>query len=66
MVIEEEIYTNQVSLQTSIPTVGNTRLGIIVEAPGYKPWENAIRMKLNEDKPLYIKVEMVRLAELQG
>ena len=65
-VIEEEIYTNQASLQTSIPADGNTRLWIMVESQGYKPWENAIRLKLNEDKPLYIKVEMVRQTELQG
>jgi hypothetical protein len=64
--IEEEIYTNQFSLQTSIPADGDTRLWIMVKAPGYRPWENAIRMKWNEDKPLYIKVQMERKVDMQG
>jgi hypothetical protein len=32
----------------------------------YKPWENAIRVKLNSDKPLYIKVDMERWGAVQG
>jgi hypothetical protein len=39
---------------------------IKVEAPGYKPWENAIRMKLNTNKPLYIDVKMERWDGMQG
>jgi hypothetical protein len=39
---------------------------MIVEAVGYKPWENAIRMKLNNNKPLHIKVKMVRWDDFQG
>jgi hypothetical protein len=39
---------------------------LIVEAVGYKPWENAIRMKLNDNKPLYIEVEMERWDAFQG
>jgi hypothetical protein len=45
---------------------GDTRLWIKVEAAGYKPWAIAIRMKLNDDKPLYIKVEMERWDGIQG
>jgi hypothetical protein len=60
-VLETQEYINQSRLSTTLPADGDTRLWVIVEAVGYKPWENAIRMKLNSDKPLSIKVQMERL-----
>jgi hypothetical protein len=60
------VYINQSSLSTTLLADGTTRLWVIVEAVGYKPWENAIRMKLNDNKPLYIEVEMERWDAFQG
>ena len=65
-VLDEQIYTNQSSLTTTLAADDDTRLWVKVEAAGYKPWENAIRMKLNNDKPFYIKVEMERWNGIQG
>jgi hypothetical protein len=65
-VLNTEEYKNQSSLSTTLPADGTTRLWVIVEAVGYKPWENAIRMKLSDNKPLYIKVEMERWDAFQG
>ena len=45
---------------------GSVRLFVIVEAPGYEKWENAIRMKFNAKKPLYIDVGMERVKDMQG
>jgi hypothetical protein len=45
---------------------GSVRLFVIVEAPGYEKWENAIRMKFNSTKPISFPVEMERMAGLQG
>jgi hypothetical protein len=36
-----------------------------VTAPGYQPWENAIRAKLNENRPIEITVKMKRMAGLE-
>ena len=65
-VLDTQEYSNQASLTTTLTADGDTRLWVKVMAPGYKPWENAIRMKLNSDKPLYIKVEMERWDAIQG
>ena len=46
-VLDEQVYTIQSSLSAKLPADGDKRMWIKVEAPGYKPWENAIRMKLN-------------------
>jgi len=45
---------------------GSVRLFVMVEAPGYEKWENAIRMKINSTKPVSFPVEMERMAGLQG
>jgi hypothetical protein len=65
-VLDTQEYRNQASLTTTLTADGETRLWVKVEAVGYKPWENAIRMKLNSDRPLYIKVEMERWDGIQG
>ena len=65
-VLDMQEYKNQSSLATKLTADGDTRLWVKVEAKGYKPWENAIRMKLNSDKPLYIKVEMERWDVMGG
>ena len=59
-VITTEKYEDQSNLSTTLLADGRTRLWVTVEAPGYKTWENAIRLKLNADKPLRITVEMER------
>jgi hypothetical protein len=65
-VLDTQEYKSQSSLPTTLTADGTTRLWLIVEAVGYKPWENAIRMKLNDNKPLYIEVEMERWDAFQG
>jgi hypothetical protein len=65
-VLDTQEYKSQSSLSTTLPADGDTRLWIIVEAVGYKPWENVIRMKLNDNKPLYIDVEKERWDAFQG
>jgi hypothetical protein len=65
-VLNTQEYKNQSSLSTTLPADGATRLWVIVEAKGYKPWENAIRIKLTDNKPLHIKVEMERWDAFQG
>jgi hypothetical protein len=65
-VLDTQEYRNQSSLTTMLSADGDTRLWVKVEAAGYKAWENAIRMKLNDEKPLYIKVEMERWDAIQG
>jgi hypothetical protein len=64
--LDTQEYKNQSSLSTTLPADGATRLWVIVEAKGYKPWENAIRIKLTDNKPLHIKVEMERWDAFQG
>jgi len=65
-VIKTEQNCNQSQLTTTMPADGSVRLFVIVEALGNEKWENAIRMKFNEEKPLYIDVEMERRTGLQG
>jgi len=65
-VLDTQEYKNQSSLITTLVADGDTRLWVKVVSPGYKPWENAIMMKLNSDKPLYIKVELERWDAIQG
>ena len=65
-VLDTQEYSNQSSLTTTLTADGEIRLWVKVEAKGYKVWENAIRMKMNSDKPLYIKVEMERWDAIQG
>jgi spore coat protein CotH len=65
-VLDTQEYSNQSSLSTSLLADGDKRLWVKVEAKGYQPWENAIRMKMNSDKPLYIKVEKEWWDAIQG
>jgi hypothetical protein len=65
-VLDEQVYTNQFSLTTTLLADGDQRLWVKVEANGYIPWENAIRMKLNSSKPFSIKVEMESRKSTQG
>jgi hypothetical protein len=65
-VLDTQEYKNQSSPITTLTANGGTRLWVKVVVAGYKPWENAIRMRLNSDKPLYIKVEMERWDAIQG
>jgi hypothetical protein len=65
-VIKTEQYRNQNELTTTMPADGSVRLFVMVEAPGYKKWENAIRMKFNVEKPVSFPVEMERVKDLQG
>ena len=55
-IIDKQEYFNKQTLTTSTPADGKTRSLIIVTAPGYQPWENAIRVKLNENRPIEITV----------
>jgi hypothetical protein len=66
LVLDEQVYTNQSSLSTTLLADGDQRLWVKVEARGYKPCENAIRTKLNSSKPLYIDVKMERWDGMQG
>lgn len=65
-VLDKQEYKDRASLRTTIPADGKTRLWITVTSPGYKSWSNAIRMKLNNDKTLYISVEMEQQVGIQG
>jgi hypothetical protein len=65
-VLDEQVFTNQSSLTTTLLADGDMRLWVKVEAPGYWFWEEAIRMKLNSNKPLSIKVEMESWKSTQG
>jgi hypothetical protein len=65
-VLDTQEYRNQSSLTTILTADGETRLWVKVVAKGYKSREIAIRMKLNDDKPFYIKVEMERWDGIQG
>jgi hypothetical protein len=47
------------SLSTTHLSDGDKRLWVKVEAPGYWTWEEAIRMKLNENKSFfYLNLEI--------
>ena len=65
-VIKTEQYRNQSQLSTTMPADGSVRLFVIVEAPGYEKWAEAIRMKFNTEKPVDITVEMERVKDQQG
>ena len=65
-VISTEQYEGESSLSTSVIADGNVRLFITVEAPGYKTWENAMRMNWSVSRPVYITVEMELEEGLQG
>lgn len=64
-VIKTETHRNQSRLSTTMPADGSVRLFVIVEAPGYEKWENAIRMKFNSTKPISFPVEMERVKGMQ-
>jgi hypothetical protein len=64
-ILDEQVYTNQSSLSTTLLADGDKRLWVKVEAAGYWLWEEAIRMKLNSNKPLSIKVEMESRKSIQ-
>ena len=57
-IINTEQYINQESLSKVMLADGRMKLFTKVEAPGYIPWENAMRMYWAEDKPVYISAEM--------
>lgn len=57
-ILKIKTYENRSSLTVTMPADGTVRLFIRVESPGYHPWENAIRMKFDESKPVTIPVEM--------
>jgi hypothetical protein len=65
-IINTEHYQDQESFTTVMPSDGSVRLFIEVDSPGYKTWRNALRMNWNEDKPVYITVEMEREEGLEG
>lgn len=65
-IITTEQYEDQASLTIVMPADGSVSLFIAVEVPGYKRWENALRMNWKEDRPVYITVEMEREAGVQG
>ena len=64
--INTEQYKNQESFSIALPADGSVRLFIAVDAPGYRTWGNALRMNWEEDKPVYITVEMELEEGLQG
>jgi hypothetical protein len=61
-IIRIEQYQSLNTLSDSLPADGQTRLWVCVEAPGFLPWGLAIRLKLNENKPVTFPVEMIPLA----
>jgi len=65
-VTKTDTYRNQSQFSTTMPADGSVRLFVIVEAPGYVKWENAIRMKFNSTKPVSCPVEMERMKNMQG
>ena len=65
-IIKTEQYEDQESFSIALPADGSVRLFIAVDAPGYRTWGNALRMNWNEDKPVYITVEMEFEEGLQG
>ena len=65
-IINTEQYKDQESLSAVMPADCSVRLFIKVESPGYKKWENAMRMNWVKDRPVYITVEMYPEEGLQG
>ena len=60
--LRTEHYQNIDTLTTTVAADGQSRLWVRVEAAGFHPWEIAIRLKLNENKPVTFPVEMIPLA----
>lgn len=57
-----EKYQNIDTLTTAVAADGQTRLWFRVESAGFHTWEIAIRLKLNENKPVTFPVELIPLA----
>lgn len=66
VVLSSEEYTDTINVSTTIPADGSVRLFVVVEAPGYVPYETAMRGKYNSDKFVEVLVEMEKYKTFEG
>jgi hypothetical protein len=59
-------YSNKVNRSTTIPADASVRLFIRVEAPGFVPYESAIRGKYNSNEFVEALIEMDKIKGQQG